>query len=116
METATLYRKVDRLEDIPQELDYGEKAPLSDLPLVKEDSIGFVQFLEPNPILPRTEADAVRRQRAFLYAFGLVVYRDVYDRLHETRFGYVCHFPLGLDPQQKGFRRDGLPPAYNQAT
>jgi type II secretory pathway pseudopilin PulG len=116
VEIAILYRKANRLDDIPTEPDYDGKIPLNDLPLVTGDSIGFVQFLEPSPILPKSEADAVCRQEAFLYAFGLVVYRDVYDRLHETRFGYVYHFPLGLDPKPKGFRRDGLPPSYNQAT
>ncbi len=116
VEMATFYRKVDRLEDIPKEPNYGERVPLNDLPLVTGDSIGVVQFLEPSPILPKGEADAVWRQEAFLYAFGIVVYRDVYSRLHETRFGFQYHFPLGGDPREKGFRRELMPPAYNRAT
>lgn len=116
VETAILYRKVDSLENIPKEPDYGERVPLSDLPLVTGDSVGFVCPLEPSPILPKAEADAVWGQKAFLYAFGIVVYRDVYDRLHDTRFGFVYHFPLGGDPRQQGFRRELMPPAYNRAT
>lgn len=116
VEAAILYRKVDSLENIPKEPDYGERVPLNDLPLVTGDSVGFVCSLEPSPILPKAEADAVWGQQAFLYAFGIVVYRDVYDRLHETKFGFVYHFPLGGDPRQKGFRRELMPPAYNRAT
>ncbi len=116
VETAIRYYKVDRLEDIPREPDYGERIPLNDLPLVPGDSIGFIQFLEPSPILNRIEAVRVTRQEAFLYAFGIMVYRDAYMRLHETRFGFVYHFPLGGDPRDKGFQREGLPEAYNQAT
>jgi hypothetical protein len=116
VEMTTFYGKVDRLEDIPKEPNYGERVPLNDLPLVTGDSIGVVEFLEPSPILPKAEADAIWRQEAFLYAFGIVVYRDVYNRLHETGFGFVYHFPLGGDPRQKGFRRELMPPAYNRAT
>jgi hypothetical protein len=116
VETAILYRKADTFENIPKEPEYGARVPLNDLPLVTGDSVGFVCSLEPSPILPKVEADAVWGQKAFLYAFGIVVYRDVYDRLHETRFGFVYHFPLGGDPRERGFRRELMPPAYNRAT
>jgi hypothetical protein len=116
VELAIRYRKTDRLEDIPRQPDYGLRAVLNDLPLVTGDSVGYVAFLEPDIILKRSEFDAVYQQNAFLYAFGIVVYRDVYNRLHETRFGYVYHFPQGGDPQERGFRKEGLPPGYNRAT
>jgi hypothetical protein len=116
VETAIRYYKVDKLEDIPREPDYGARIPLNDLPLVPGDSIGFVQLLEPSAILNRTDSAQVGRQECFLYAFGIMVYRDAYKRLHETRFGFVYHFPLDGDPRDKGFRRDGLPEAYNRAT
>jgi|HubBroStandDraft_5_1064220.scaffolds.fasta_scaffold34528_2 hypothetical protein len=116
VETAIRYYKVDRLEEIPNEPAYGERIALNDLPLVPGDSIGFIQFLEPSPILSRIESVRVTRQECFLYAFGIMVYADAYGRLHETRFGFVYHFPLGGDPRDKGFRREGLPKAYNQAT
>jgi hypothetical protein len=116
VEVATFYRKVDRLENIPKEPDYGERVSLNDLPLVTGDSIGVAESLGPSPILTKAEADAVWQREAFLYSFGIVVYRDVYNRLHETRFGFVYHFPLGGDPRQRGFRRELMPPAYNYAT
>jgi len=75
-----------------------------------------VAFLEPDIILKKNDFDAVHNRKAFLYAFGILVYRDVYGRLHETRFGYVYYFPHVGDLRNKGFRREGLPPAYNQAT
>ena len=114
--TAIRYQKVDSLKDVPKEPDYGPKTPLNNLPLVREDSIGFTTFLEPNIVLVKTDADAVWQQKAFLCAFGVIVYRDVYSRLHTTKFGYVYHFPQGGDPNPAGFRREGLPPAYNEAT
>ena len=116
METAILYQKVDTLEDIPKEPKYGERTPLHDLPLVTGDSIRFEQALEPSPILSKPEADAIWHREAFLYTFGIVVYRDVYNRLHETRFGLLYHYPLGGDPRQKGFRRELMPAAYNCTT
>ena len=116
VETAIRYYKVDRMEDIPSEPEYGERIPLNDLPLVPGDSIGFIQFLEPSPILNRIDAVRITRQEAFLYAFGIMVYLDAYMRPHETKFGFVYHFPLGGDSRENGFRREGLPKAYNQAT
>lgn len=116
VEVALRYLKVSQLKDIPMEPNFGERTSLNDLPLVPQDSIGFVSFLEPDIILKKADADAVAEQKAFLYAFGIAVYRDVYDRLHETRFGYLYHFPQGGDSGEEGFRREGLPPTYNQAT
>lgn len=116
VEIAIRYRYVATLADIPPEPDYGNRTPLNDLPLVKEESVGFITFLEPNAILPKASTDAVERQQAFLYAYGIVVYRDVYNRVHETRFGYIYHFPQGGDPRERGFRKEMLPPAYNEAT
>jgi hypothetical protein len=115
-EIAVRYCKVTTLRDVPEKPDYGPRTPLNGLPLVKDESIDFGVFLRPNPILSKEEHDAVRCQKAFLYAFGLVIYRDVYNRLHNTKFGYVYHFPQGDDARSIGFRREGLPPAYNGAT
>jgi hypothetical protein len=116
VEAAVLYRKVGKLEDMPKEPDYGQRTLLGDLPLVRGDSIGSAGFLEPDPILTRSEAEAISRQEAFLYAFGILIYRDVYNRLHETRFGFLYHFPRGGDPRQRGFSRELMPPTYNRAT
>jgi hypothetical protein len=116
VETAIRYCKVDSLQDIPSEPDFGDRTPLNDLPLVPGDSLGFIQLLEPSPTLTRIEWVRITRQEAFLYAFGILVYQDAYGRLHETRFGFVYHFPKGDDMRWKGFHREGLPVAYNHAT
>jgi hypothetical protein len=114
--SAVIYRKIDRLEDIPKEPQYGQRGPFGDFALVKEDSMGAVAFLQPDVTLTRSEASAVQAQQCFLYAYGVVSYRDVFGRSHETRFGYVYHAPLGGDPIPRGFRREKLPLEYNRAT
>jgi hypothetical protein len=113
---AVVYRQIGRLEDIPKEPEYGHRGPLNELPLVKGDSFGVVAFLEPDSILTKQNMIAIGTARQFLYAYGVVAYQDVFGKEHETRFGYVYHFPQGGDPRPIGFRRDGLPSAYNRAT
>jgi hypothetical protein len=74
VETAMHYRKVDRLENVPIEPDYGNRDPLNDLPVAPGDSIGFVQFLEPSAILPKAEYDAVwRGQTHCLRTLGIAL-------------------------------------------
>lgn len=80
VEVAVRYQKIGRLEDVPEEANYGQRSPLNNLALVKKDSIGFTAYLEPDIILNRADATAVPQGKAFLYAFGILVYRDVYDR------------------------------------
>jgi len=116
VEVVTNYRKINRRQDIPQEPDYGTGTFLNDMPLSPEASEHYMTFLEPDIILNWEDFQAVSQQAAFLYAFGRVIYRDVYSRLHETRFGCVYHIPLGGDPRERGFRREWMPPAYNKAT
>ena len=115
-DSAMVYRLFNRLEDIPTEPEYGTRGPLNGLPLVKGDSVGAFAFLQPNIILSYDVAQAVGRQEAFLCAYGIIAYQDVFYRSHETRFGYIYHFPLGGDPIPAGFRREKLPTAYNRAT
>jgi hypothetical protein len=116
VDAAVIYRMVQRLGDVPAEPDYGQKCSLNDLPLVKEDSISWIAFLLPEIILTKLQASAVRSRQAFLYAYGVVDYRDVFGRPHETRFGYTYSFPHGGDTRPPGFRREELPQAYNRAT
>jgi hypothetical protein len=116
VEVAIRYMKANKLEDIPKEPTYGDRTVLNNLALVTGDSIRFAAFLEPDIVLKKADHDAVYKQQAFLYAFGIIVYRDVFASLHETRFGYIYHFPQGGDPRENGFRREGLPSSYNQAT
>jgi len=116
IDATVRYRRAERFEDIPQEPEYLPRGQLNDLPLVKDDSFAVVAILEPNAILSRTNRDAVIAGQQFLYAYGAVAYKDVFGRKHETRFGYIYHFPQGGDPTPNEFRRERLPIAYNRAT
>jgi hypothetical protein len=107
---------VDRLEDIPATPNYGTKDSQNKLLLVRGDSDFQIAFLEPDAVVDREEPSKLRLQKAFWYAYGVVVYEDAFGRKHETRFGYVYHFPLGGDPRPQEFLRQGLPLEYNKAT
>ena len=110
------YRKIDSLKDVSQVPDYGKMLPFDDLLLVVGDSVGDLAYLYPQIVLNKPEVEAIQGQKAFLYAYGKVVYKDVYNETHETKFGYVYHMPVGGDPKPRGFNRGGLPPTYNGAT
>ena len=73
---AVLYRTVTRLTDIPGEPDYGRLESANNMLLVKSDSIGAAAYLEPEPILSGADSLAVHRAQKFLYAFGIVKYKD----------------------------------------
>jgi hypothetical protein len=45
--------------------------------------------LSPTATLTQAQIEAVQNQTEFLYAFGIVKYRDVYGNPHETCFGYL---------------------------
>jgi len=117
IEFVTKYKQVSRLQDIPAQPDYGPRQQSSDeVLLVKDDSAGGAAFLEPNVIVTWTERTKIERQESFLYAYGVVGYVDAFQRKHETRFGYIYHFPLGGDARPCSFSREFLPPSYNKAT
>ncbi len=82
--------------------------------------------LSPIPTMTQAQIDAVQDEKEFLYAFGIVKYRDVYGESHETRFGYFYqaqdrHLIMKdgvietIRTGEAGFRRGG-PPAYNGHT
>ena len=87
--------------------------------LVPNEETPVITYLGHNGgVLTRGEIIAIQnRQAAFLYAYGMVQYKDVYDRPQETRFGYVYHFPQGgmINIEKTGFRRGG-PELYNRQT
>jgi hypothetical protein len=119
VDSMVTYRQVSRLQDIPKEPDYAGRSSLNDLVLAKEDCIGAFAFLQPNqpnPIVTKDEALALRRREIFWYAYGIVAYLDTFGKTHETRFGYLYFFPLGGDPRSASLVREGLPSAYNKAT
>ena len=116
LEMALCYRTATSKEEIPQKPDYGKRDNLNSLILVKEDSIGYETSLEPSEILTWEESRAVRSRALFLYAFGIVTYEDAYKRKHETRFGYLYHFPQGGDRRKARFAKELMPSTYNSAT
>jgi hypothetical protein len=116
LKLAMSYRSVNCVSEISAIPEYGEKDDINGLLLVKDDSVGFETVLEPSPILTKTEWDAVHAQKLTLYVFGVVTYKDVYGKSHETRFGYLYFVPRGGDRTAKGFNREKMPRAYNSAT
>jgi len=116
IKSKVIYQYVARLQDIPDDPDYGNLNPLNNMILVKGDSIGEAAFLQPDRILTRSQADAVRIREAFIYAYGIIKYRDAFEAGHETCFGFLYRFTLGGDPRPVGFVREELPPKYNRAT
>lgn len=115
IDATVAYRQVQSLGHIPVEPEYGQ-GPMNAMALVKEDSFAVVALLQPHVILSKKDYLAIEASEEFLYGYGRVIYKDVFGRTHETRFGYLYHFPQGGDPRPSGFQREGLPPAYNHAT
>jgi hypothetical protein len=85
--------------------------------LVPGDDTTILALLSPSPILSKQQVAAIRSQQAYLFGYGLVRYSDVYDRAHETRFGYIYHFPQGgmINFERNRFKRGG-PESYNMET
>jgi hypothetical protein len=82
--------------------------------------------LSPVATMTQSQIDAVLNEEEFLYAFGIVKYRDVYEQPHETRFGYMYkvqdrHLIMKdgiietIRTGEARFRRDG-PAKYNAHT
>jgi hypothetical protein len=127
-EVAVRYLYVKQsLSVLPEVPEHGIFSPQNGYLLVPNDNDFVVQvrlrhFDDPEQcLLKRAEIDALRGsgdRRNFLYAFGLVRYRDAYGKKRETGFGYVYDFPrpheMGAD--KPVFRRDGPSTKYNKAT
>ena len=54
-----------------------------------DETLTLTAELSPSPTMTQAQIDAVQNEKEFLYAFGIVKYRDVYGDPHETRFGYL---------------------------
>jgi hypothetical protein len=86
--------------------------------LVQSEETPVLTYLSRNGgLLTKEEVWAIQRQQLFLYGYGIVEYKDVYERPHETRFGYVYHFPQSgmVNFEKTAFRRRG-PESYNRQT
>ncbi|MGA7155411.1 MAG: hypothetical protein WBY53_01110 [Acidobacteriaceae bacterium] len=77
-------------------------------------------------VLTKAQVEAVTNGTEFLFAYGTIKYRDVYDGLRETRFGYAYRAPethyILKDGKVEPIRfgkpvfAHGGPEAYNRVT
>ena len=65
VDSAVVYRLVNRLEDIPDEPEYGQRGPFNDLALVNGDSIGAIAFPQPTSSCLRRRHLLLREKRLF---------------------------------------------------
>jgi len=106
---------------LPSEPEYGTLNKLHGSILIPQDEILVGAFLSPDGSLTKQEVANIQNCVSYLYAYGIVRYRDYCDGSHEIRFGFVYHFPpAGIISVEKGaekaaFRKDG-PQAYNSHT
>jgi hypothetical protein len=119
-----------RLSTNPSQLaaepNYGEIISQKVL-LVPNDELAVVSTLSPDDgTLTKAQVSAIAAKKEFLYAYGIVKYRDVHEREHETRFGYLYSTPPEYRIMKEGkiepisfdkaIFRPGGPPAYNRNT
>jgi len=97
--------------------------------LVPGDEIALTTTLSPDRgVMTKVQVQAIRDRREFLYACGIIRYRnaDGTGEEHEIRFGYVYESPVAYSilkdgkvetrSFQKAASRRGGPPEYNKAT
>ena len=79
--------------DMDPEPDFGE-IDTEQFFLLPNSEMAATAILSPESgVLTKAEVTAIQDGKEFLYADGVVKYRDVYDRPHETRFGYSYRTP-----------------------
>lgn len=91
---AVRYVRTSRnVRDMDPEPDYGE-IDTEQFSLLPNSEMAATAILSPGSgVLAKAEVTAIQEGREFLYAYGVVKYRDVYERPHETRFGYAYRTP-----------------------
>jgi hypothetical protein len=118
-------------EMIP-EPEYGNMSNQRGYLLMQQEGITEDVCLTPDKgLLTKSQVTNIETGKEFLYAYGVVKYRDVYKLRHETRFGYTYQPPavyrvktpnptgiLRIDDLsiEVGTFRHGGPDAYNKAT
>lgn len=117
-----VYVQYEMLQRSPNELPtppvYTDVMREQSFLLVPNEETSVLTFLSTQGgFLTKNDVAAIYGQRAFLYAYGIVKYKDVFERKHETRFGYVYEFPQGfrINFERIGFRCSG-PEQYNRQT
>jgi hypothetical protein len=103
------------------QLDVTERFLIKD-----EEMLGRGLLMPDSGTLTKVQIDDITQGKQFLYAYGIVKYSDVFDRSHETRFGYIYQIPEHYLVMKEGrvspisfdkavFQHGG-PPAYNRFT
>ena len=103
---------------LPPEPDYGEFVPGNGDIIVSGNEWLADVGLSDGGALSKEQVKDIRTSKLWLYVYGIVRYRDVLrGDSHETRVGYVYHFPQGgmVNVEKDAFRPGG-PPAYNRTT
>ena len=88
-----LQQRPDVLPDDPAYIDALKEQSFLLVP--NEETPVLTLLSKAQGILTKAVTSAICAQILFLYGYGLVKYKDVYGTEHETRFGYVYHFPQG---------------------
>jgi hypothetical protein len=110
-----LFIKTADLNNLPPEPVYFPSDFTHEVVVAPDSPTSEVMLpLFPNPMLTPEEIRSVERREWFLYAYGIIKYRDIHGRKHETRWGWVYFVPIGLD-FTRNMRLAG-PKAYNRYT
>ena len=114
--TGSRFRLVSSLENLPNEPEYGAVLHLPfEIVIAPDKSTPAVEcHVEPDGRLSSHDVEEIRGGRKMLYGYGFVTYRDVFGKIHETRFCARYH-PGFLNDTYHGLRLAG-PPAYNRQT
>jgi hypothetical protein len=123
------YRFIDKLNNLAARPNYGDAKcmRIAEIPTDgtfvapgETSTIGtFFEGPDGEPSTPTQEQmDAVRTNKAFLVAYGSVLYKDAFKRKHETRFCQVCHvrMPPGKRIPIESWFSAGGPEKYNITT
>jgi hypothetical protein len=113
-------------DQVDSEPDYGE-ITREDFFLLPNTELQVTATLSPERgTLTKSQIKDIKNGSQFLFAYGIIAYRDVYDGSHETRFGYAyrspeTHYILKdgkVDPISfgKAAFAHGGPAAYNRVT
>jgi hypothetical protein len=103
-----------QLDDLPPEPVFLPPKEIRQAePLLPEQKYGPIYSpIESELSFPDLDAQ-LRGKKCFVYAYGFASYRDIYQRLHETRFGLIYEAAPSPNRQLDRFRLSG-PPAYNR--
>jgi len=65
-------------------------------------------------LVPYSDIMLFAERALFLYIYGWIDYRDVWNEMHQTHFSFFYHFPQSPDRNPQGFYAE--PSSYNYET